>query len=64
MKLYYFHVAPNPTRVLLYLAEKAEGGCEIPLELQLVDVRKGEQNPGRVRGHVKVVELHRISAVF
>ncbi len=44
MKLYYFHVAPNPTRVLLYLAEKAEGGCEIPLELQLVDVRKGEQN--------------------
>jgi glutathione S-transferase len=44
MKLYYFYVAPNPTRVLLYLAEKELGGCEIPLDLHRVDVRKGEQN--------------------
>jgi glutathione S-transferase len=44
LKLYYFPVAPNPTRVRLYLAEKAEGGASIPLELVSVDVRKGEQN--------------------
>ena len=29
MKLYMFQVAPNPTKVRLYLAEKAEGGAKI-----------------------------------
>ena len=32
MKLYTFPVAPNPTKVRLYLAEKAAAGCAIPLE--------------------------------
>lgn len=44
MKLYFFPVAPNPTRVRLYLAEKAAGGAEIPIEQVLVNLREGEQN--------------------
>ena len=32
MKLYQFPFAPNPAKVRLYLAEKAELGCEIPVE--------------------------------
>ena len=32
MKLYQFPFAPNAAKVRLYLAEKAEQGCEIPLE--------------------------------
>ena len=32
MKLHMFPFAPNPAKVRLYLAEKAELGCEIPLE--------------------------------
>lgn len=43
MKLFYFPIAPNPTRVRLYLAEKAAGGATIGLEQQLVDLRGGEQ---------------------
>jgi glutathione S-transferase len=42
MKLFYFYVAPNPTKVRLYLAEKAFGGAEIELEHVLVDYRKKE----------------------
>lgn len=38
MKLYYFPVAPNPTKVRTYLAEK---GLEVPLER--VDLPAGEQ---------------------
>jgi len=37
VKLYYFIVAPNPTRVRLYLAEKG-----IEIELVLVNLREGE----------------------
>ena len=44
MKLYYFPVAPNPTRVLVYLREKG-----IELEMQLVDLRQGEQNSSSAR---------------
>jgi glutathione S-transferase len=43
MRLYYFPVAPNPTKVRLYLAEKAAGGASIPLEQVLVDMRSGAQ---------------------
>lgn len=43
VRLYYFPVAPNPTKVRLYLAEKAAGGAAIELEEVLVDYRKGEQ---------------------
>ena len=43
MKLYTFPVAPNPTKVRLYLAEKAAAGCRIPLEEIPVNLVKGEQ---------------------
>lgn len=43
MKLYFFPVAPNPTRVRLYLAEKAEGGGAIELEEVTVNLPEGEQ---------------------
>jgi glutathione S-transferase len=62
MKLYFFPVAPNPTRVRLYLAEKAAAGTEIDLDQVTVDLREGEQrlephlarNP---RGKLPVLEL-------
>ena len=38
MKLYYFPIAPNPTKVLVYLAEKG-----IELEMVRVDLTRGEQ---------------------
>jgi glutathione S-transferase len=44
MKLYFFYVAPNPTKIRLYLAEKAAGGIKIPITEVLVDLRAGEQN--------------------
>ena len=37
MKLYYFPVAPNPTKVLVYLREKG-----IDIDLELVNLREGE----------------------
>jgi len=43
MKLYFFPVAPNPTRVRLYLAEKAEAGGGIELEEVAVNLPGGEQ---------------------
>ena len=43
MKLYFFYVAPNPTKVRLYLAEKAAGGTRIDLEEVKVNLGKGEQ---------------------
>ena len=57
MKLYYFPVAPNPTKVLIYLKEKG-----IDIELQLVDLREGQQNsPEHLarnpRGALPVLEL-------
>jgi glutathione S-transferase len=38
MKLYYFPVAPNPTRVLVFVREKG-----IDIDTEFVDLRKGEQ---------------------
>ena len=57
MKLYYFPIAPNPTRVRLFIREKG-----IEIEEVLVDLRKGQQqtpehlarNP---RGTLPVLEL-------
>ena len=43
MKLYFFPVAPNPTKVRLCLAEKSAGGAEIDLTEVPVDLREGEQ---------------------
>ncbi len=62
MKLYYFPIAPNPTKVLVYLGEKRSGGCEPGLELVAVNLREGEhksaehlaRNP---QGKLPVLEL-------
>lgn len=43
MKLYVFPVAPNPTKVRLYLAEKAAAGLRIPLEEVSVSLVEGGQ---------------------
>ncbi|MGH7963124.1 MAG: glutathione S-transferase family protein [Candidatus Binatia bacterium] len=43
MKLYVFPIAPNPTKVRLYLAEKIAGGAAIDLPQVAVDLRAGEQ---------------------
>lgn len=62
MKLYMFPVAPNPTKVLLHLAEKKHAGTEIPVEQILVSIRDGEQrSPEHLarnsRGRLPVLEL-------
>jgi glutathione S-transferase len=44
MKLYFFPVAPNPMRVLLYLSLKEAGGAKISLERVRISARDGEQN--------------------
>lgn len=44
MKAYVFPVAPNPTKLRLYLAEKAAAGHEIPVEQVMVSLVDGEQN--------------------
>lgn len=43
MKLYFFQVAPNPTRVRLYLAEKAAAGFDFGIEQVMVNLVEGEQ---------------------
>ncbi len=43
MKLYVFPVAPNPTRLRLYLAEKREAGAVFELEEVTVNLRELEQ---------------------
>ena len=43
MRLYVFPIAPNPTRVRLYLAEKRAAGGEPDLPEVTVDLRSGEQ---------------------
>ena len=62
MKLYSFPIAPNPTRVRLYLAEKAEAGSPIPIETVTVNLGSGEQNSAAHRarnplGALPVLEL-------
>ncbi len=44
MKLFVFPVAPNPTRVRLYLAEKRAAGAAFDLEEVMVDLREREQH--------------------
>jgi hypothetical protein len=43
MKLYVFPIAPGPTKVRLYLAEKTAGGAIIDLPQVPVNLREGEQ---------------------
>lgn len=62
MRLYTYSIAPNPTKVRLYLAEKRAGGAAMEVEEISVDLRRGEQksathlarNPA---GRVPVLEL-------
>ena len=44
MKLFFAPVAPNPTRVRLYIAEKSAGGADIDVVEVRVNLVKGEQN--------------------
>lgn len=44
MKLYWCQVAPNPTKVRLYIAEKIAAGAAIELEGVVVKLHKGEQH--------------------
>jgi glutathione S-transferase len=43
VKLYVFPVAPNPTRIRLYLAEKREAGAELDIEEITVNLQEQEQ---------------------
>jgi glutathione S-transferase len=43
MKLYMVPAAPNPTKVMLYVAERAAVGDALPIETVLVNTLKGEQ---------------------
>ena len=41
MKLYMVPLAPNPTKVMLYIAERAALGCEMGIEQIVVNTLKG-----------------------
>jgi glutathione S-transferase len=62
MNLYIVPLAPNPTRVRLYVAEKNAAGAEIQLTEIQVNLLKGEQNTAEHLarnpfGRVPVLEL-------
>jgi glutathione S-transferase len=42
--LHFFPVAPNPTKVRLYIAEKENAGAALGIEESLVNLQSGEQN--------------------
>lgn len=43
MKLFTTTIAPNPTKVALYLSERATSGCPIELEQVVVSLQESEQ---------------------
>lgn len=62
MKLYMVPLAPNPTKVMLYIAERAELGCEMGIEQIVVNTVKGRhREPEHLArnpfGTVPVLEL-------
>jgi glutathione S-transferase len=62
VKLYVFPVAPNPTRIRLYLAEKRQAGAEFELEEVTVNLREQEQKSAEHQrrnplGKLPVLEL-------
>ena len=62
MKLYWFRVAPSPTRVRLYIGEKKAAGANIEIEPVVIKIVKGEgQTPEFLSknpfGTVPVLEL-------
>ena len=68
MKLYIFQIAPNPTKVRLYLAEKTAAGAAIDLPQVTVNLVKGEQKkPGILAlnpfGRLPILELDDGSAL-
>jgi glutathione S-transferase len=44
VKLYVYSIAPNPTKVRLYLAEKRAAGAALDVDEITVDLRRGEQH--------------------
>ena len=42
MKLYMVPLAPNPTKVMLYIAERAARGTDLPIEQVMVNTLKGK----------------------
>ena len=57
MKIYTFPVAPNPTKVSLYLAEKEAAGCRLELESIAVNLVKGEQRTAEHRARNPLARL-------
>lgn len=43
MKLYMVPLAPNPTKVMLYIAEREEAGADLGIEQVVVNTLKGRQ---------------------
>ena len=41
MKLYMVPAAPNPTKVMLYIAEREAAGAVLPVEQVVVNTLKG-----------------------
>ncbi len=48
MKLFTQRLAPNPTKVELYLEEKRAAGCDIDVERVMVNLVKGEQRSAAI----------------
>ena len=57
MKLYMFPVAPNPTRVRLYLAEKRQAGAKFDVEEVLVSLIEKEQQSEAHRARNPLAKL-------
>lgn len=57
MKLYIFPVAPNPTRVRLYLAEKREAGAKFDVEEVMVSLIDKEQQSAEHRARNPLAKL-------
>ena len=48
MKLYMVPAAPNPTKVMLYIAEKAAAGTDIDIEQVLVNTTQRREQKGGI----------------
>ncbi len=57
MKLYCVGIAPNPTKVMLYIAEKRAAGAAIELEQLTVKLMAGEQHEAAHRARTPFASL-------
>ena len=57
MKLYCVGIAPNPTKVMLYIAEKRAAGAAIELEQVTVNLMAGEQNEAAHRARTPFASI-------